>query len=240
MQHQQQKNLFTFISSRCAADTLQNLHCFHAWLCVLEAHPRRSYKLTVAFFPHHWSRRNKTYYSVWKPPHQTEIPHASLCIYLHMNHLVSNKTFLVSGIRFAYLHFTWGLRLWKAICRAESTQLFPMIQLYTMELSPGECQLTCMAHHTPSSWGGLTVAQPLWHPGHGARPTQPNKCSVQKPGSRVKLCRVKGHPALLMERHFAIPTGTPSSATRPTSPEGDPCPSEPLVAAAEPFPPEGS
>lgn len=122
------KSVYLYFS-RYATDILQNLHCFYAWVCVLEAHPRRSYKLSIAFFPHHWFKRNKTY-SVWKPPHQTEIPHASVCIYLHMNHLVFSKAFLVSGIRFAYLHFTWGLRQWKAICRAESTQLFPMIQLY--------------------------------------------------------------------------------------------------------------
>lgn len=176
MRHQQQKNLFTFISSRCTADTLQNLHCFHACLCVLEAHPR-SYKLSVAFFPHHWSKRNKTY-SVWKPPHQSEIPHASLCIYLHMNHLVFSKTFLVSGIRFAYLHFTWGLKLWKAICRAESTQLFPAIQLYIMELSPGECLFTPWhtTHHPPCvvpHWHSLCDTQGV---GLGCKwPTQPEK-----------------------------------------------------------------
>lgn len=154
------KNLFTFISSRYTTDTSQNPHSFHAWLSVLEAHPRRSYKLSTAFFPHHWSKRNKTY-SVWKPPHQTEIPHASLCIYLQMNHLVSSKTFLVSGIRFAYLHFTGGLRQWKAICKAESTQLFPMIQLFIVELSPGKCLFTILlvwshtdtASVTPRGWG---------------------------------------------------------------------------------------
>lgn len=167
MKHHQQKNICLPLFP---ADTLQThaepAHCFHAWLCALEAHPRRSYKLIVAFFPHHWCKRNKTY-SVWKPPQQTKIPHASICIYLYMNHLLSNKTFLVSGIRFAYLHFTWGLRLWKAICRAESTQLLPMIQLYIMELSPGEC-LSRAWHTTPSSLCGVSQTQPPWHPGGGA------------------------------------------------------------------------
>lgn len=168
MQHQQQKICLPLfpadvLQTPCRTCTASMPGCVF-WRLI----PEDLYKFTVALFPHHWSKRNKTYYSVWKPPHQTEIPHASLCIYLHMNHLVSNKTFLVSGIRFAYLHFTWELRLWKAICRAESTQLFPMIQLYIMELSPGECLLTCTAHHTPSSWCGLTLTQPLWQPGRGA------------------------------------------------------------------------
>lgn len=154
------KSVYLYFQQICYRHSAEPAHCFHAWLCALEAHPRRSYELSVAFFPHHWSKRNKTY-SVWKPPHQTEIPHASICICLHMNHLVSNQTFLVSGIRFAYLHFTWGFRLWKAICRAESTQLFPIIWLYTMELSPGRCLF--MAHHTTLLvWSHTDTASPGW------------------------------------------------------------------------------
>lgn len=237
------KNLFTFVSSRYTADTLQNLHCFHAWLWFWGAHPRRSYKLSTAFFPHQWSKRNKTY-SAWKPPHQAEIPHASLCIYLLVNHLVSTKAFLVSGIRFADLHFSWGLRWWKASCRAESTQLE---WGDTVELSPGGCLFTCRAHHTPSSLCGLTMTQPPWDQ-EGWAVTAPHswktckrKCSVQKPGSQVKLCRVKACAALFIERHSAMPTGIPSSATSPSSAEGDPCTTLSLLWQLQNFLPlEGS
>lgn len=106
---QNTKKLFTLISSRFPADTLQNRHCFCAWLCILEALPKDSYKISIAFLLHHRSMRNKTC-SPWKPPCQAEIPDASIHIYLHMNHLVSNKTLLVLSIMFACFHFTRGLR----------------------------------------------------------------------------------------------------------------------------------
>lgn len=148
---QQQKMLFNFLSSRYPADTLQNVRCFCAWLCFLEGLPKESYTVSVAFLPHHWSKRNKTC-SAWKPPHQAEIPHASIWIYLHMNHLVSNNTLLVLSVRFAYLHSTWGLRWWKAICRVESTQLFPMIRLYIMQPLPRKvlvCPEMCLPRAMP-------------------------------------------------------------------------------------------
>lgn len=114
-------------------------------------------------------------------------------------------------------------------CERQFVELKAPNCFLSSDFTQWSCHLdgACSWHTTPPSSCGPTLTQPplggagleLAHPAK----TGKRKCCVQKPGSQIKLCRVKWHPALFIERHSAVPTGIPSSATSPSPAEGDPC-----------------